>query len=340
MGVTKELIAYRLLEEFQKTNSQSPDTPLTLLAKTLQSGKRPLGDKHFQQAHDFLMKIMEVTPLVVHSNYIYQPELHIQKRRMFMGRTYMGFPKGQPNYFLPVQMVVDITHNSILASSRNLPVIFDHQHVEKRHIEHSGIVLDWKSREIDYSIFSGLAISYVLGRKMQEGKIPASIPVALPETNGLYLGQADFSTHDTFAAECIAENFKIFSPPKAAKQQLMHSSPLAALLLRTFVPMSNFSEIEWDLHSRFMQLFKQTDIQKGLFAYKDNYACSFVAANDYDCAHISNLDREFTSIIDSDLWKKNSEISLPHVRPVEERFNRPSSPANTENVSRFAQRQP
>jgi len=271
--------------------------PIARIAKTLQ--KRPLGEKHFAQAKDYLDRIHAAAEIKIMDNYNYNPQSSLADRRLELALAYMGIVKNEDgealyDQYAPTLLDAKIQQNVLSYTQRPMPVVFSSQHTEYRFIQRTSEPLKYDSDEFIYTLSSALTMATAIAPIMHKAG-RRQVPIALPDTEGLYLGSAIITDKGEFdPIECViavanagSKNGPVLHGLADDKRIITqaHWEPRSYLKIQTFIAKRDFK------------------IANAFTSMINSYANCLPPTPEVQ-RDLNYLIQGFSDIIDSDLWDK------------------------------------
>ncbi len=255
------------IDAFNKSTMSDPDrSPIVLIAHTLQ--RRSLGEKHFQQMYDHLNESRKVAIVKVAEEFSYNPDAPLSERNLSLFLCYMSVNsrQGQTIYdeYGPQITQVKMTNNVLAYTNRTLPVIFSSQHTEFRFVQRTGQKLDYASDDSQWAMITALMMAMTIIEPMHDaGKMHTAI--ALPYTNGLYLGHASRCRSESF----YPQEYVMAVHGGPGRKSMLHGimdgtatltkpdwSPQTVLKINTFISDREFHRDQTELYDQFLTVFR------------------------------------------------------------------------------------
>lgn len=216
-----------------------------------------------------------------------------------------------PDYdeYVPAVSTTYIAPDAVLHTSRGLPIHFSSQRIEDN-FEQGGLGrLDYGDGDFINSLAAGLVIARHMGIRLDVEK-KASLPVAVPHLDGLFLGSAFACDPKLYLAQSFTTatkasgKFKYEYNDRTTMDAPMWT-PRAYLNLHTFVPEKDFvSSAQADLHGTFMDdVFYARGAEKNFSAFLNAYCASdYLVDLNEARKSLSFVDRLAQKVLTSPAW--------------------------------------
>lgn len=303
MSYEKGRLAAQSILHFRETVSR----PFEAMAAEIAAG-RTLSQTHFDQAHEFTEAMRRAIRIPIPSGDWTTDD---QSTLGFLTRymTHAAVDKGTPDYneYLPGVHHTIISTHAILDMHRALPMHFWSQEIEN----------DFRPWNENASLYEGpgfnatLAIGLAVARQIDK-----AMPIAIPHTDGMFLGTAVPCNSNIYAAKDFIHAYPTDSGAMSMTQPYIFTPywlPRVTLHLQTYVPEVALSKDQ----SKLIQIFanKAYGDPETIFGFGEimqSYMSAGQMRHPHDHKRLVHLaDKAIKDVMSTDVWASATQAAKP-----------------------------